>query len=204
MSANITTVVSTKWLSDKLASNPSNFRLLDGSWHLPSLKRDPKKEYLQEHIPTAQFFDIEECRDKSTDIDDMLPSPEEFNAYVGNLGIDNNTHVVIYDNNEKVGMLSAQRVWWVFRVFGHEKVSVVDGGLPKWKKDGYGLTDVIEKVEKKQFKSVYHPEMVVSFDEMVANLEKKEFTVADARPPGRYDGTAPEPRAGMCISYYGC
>ncbi|KAK2139803.1 hypothetical protein LSH36_1604g00004, partial [Paralvinella palmiformis] len=193
MSANIPTVVSTKWLADRLSAHPRNFIVLDGSLQPPITKRESRKEFLMEHIPTAQFFDIDDCRDKSTDVAHMLPSPEEFSQYVGNLGIDNKTHVVVYDNDNMVGMLTAQRVWWTFRVFGHDSVSVLDGGLPKWKKDGYRLTNIVEKVEKKQFKSVFRPEMVTTFDEIASNLETNEFTLVDTRSPGRYEGTAPEP-----------
>lgn len=129
-------LVKTQWLRQQMLNGAKNLRILDGSWHLPITKRDAKKEYGEKRIPGALFFDIDECIDKSSPYEHMIPSAEEFAHYVQKLGITNDTHVVVYDRNEKFGLFSAPRVWWTFRVFGHNLVSVVDGGLPKWCSDG--------------------------------------------------------------------
>jgi len=189
-------IVSVKWLAEKIASPPKNLRVLDGSWHLPMTNRVGRQEYLAEHIPGAQYFDIDECADpEAKTLNHMLPKPEEFEKYVGKLGINNDTHVVVYDNNGNFPLFSAQRVWWTFRVFGYDKISVVEGGLPKWKKEGHPLTKEIEKVPEEKFTAKFRPELVKSFDQIVENQFKtKKFQLLDARPPGRFSGTAPEPR----------
>lgn len=125
-------LVNPSWLAQQLKQGAKHVRVLDGSWFLPSAKREPEKEFYQKRIPGARFFDIDECRDKSTPYEHMIPSTDDFSKYVSNLGITNESHVVVYDNNEKLGVFSAPRVWWTFRVFGHERVSVLNGGLPKW------------------------------------------------------------------------
>ncbi len=190
------TMVTTKWLAEKLTSNATNFRVLDGSWHMPFTRRKPMQEFYHKHIPGALFFGIDDCCDKDTELDHMLPAAEKFENYVGSLGINNDTHVVVYDNNENFGLFSAQRVWWTFRAFGHEQVSILDGGLPKWEKDGYETTDEVLAVEAQTFKANFQSQLVRSFDDLQKNLESKEFTVLDARPAGRFEGTSPEPRTG--------
>ena len=125
------------WLRQQMLNGTKNLRVIDGSWHLPMTKRNAKKEYEEKRIPGAVLFDVDECSDKSSPYPHMLPSPEEFGEYVQKLGIRNDTHVVVYDRNEKFGLFSAPRVWWTFRVFGHDLVSVVDGGLPKWCEEGF-------------------------------------------------------------------
>jgi hypothetical protein len=72
----VATIVSVKWLAEKVAAPPKNFRILDGSWHLPSTGRVGKDEYAKEHVPGAQFFDIDECADpEATTLNHMLPKP---------------------------------------------------------------------------------------------------------------------------------
>ena len=130
-------LIRAQWLYKQLLRAPKQLRILDGSWHLPSENRDPKKEFESIRIPGAKFFDIEECTDKGSSFEHMMPHKEDFANYVKSLGIGNDNHVVVYDNNVKFGMFSAPRVWWTFRAFGHENVSVLDGGLPKWLAEGY-------------------------------------------------------------------
>ena len=192
----VSAIVSTQWLAQKLSSNVPNLRVLDGSWHMPHTQRDPKAEFLTKHIPGSQFFGIDECCDHSNKMDHMVPPEKQFSQYVGNLGINNSTHVIVYDNNDNFGLFSAQRVWWTFRVFGHNQVSVLDGGLPKWEQDGYGVTDIVDKVEKQDFQTDFLSHLVKSFEDVEKNIADKSFTVVDARAAGRFHGTSPEPRPG--------
>src|SRR5262249_52363068 len=107
--------------------------VVDGSWYLPTLKRDPKAEYLQAHIPGAVFFDVDGISDADTDLPHMLPGPKQFGEAVGALGISRDDTIVVYDG---VGLGSAARVWWTFRIFGAERVFILDGGFPAWKAEG--------------------------------------------------------------------
>lgn len=200
-------IVSVKWLAEKIAKPPKNFRILDGSWHLPSANRNARAEYAREHIPGAMFFDIEACADQeATKLDHMLPKPADFETYVGRLGINNNTHVVVYDNSDKFPLFSAQRVWWTFRAFGHQNISVLEGGLQKWRKLNNAVTDALEQVPVEKFTARFNPDMVKSFEEVMTNQFKdKKFILVDARPEGRFTGKASEPRAGatcsLCLSF---
>lgn len=195
-------IVTAKWLAEKLATSPKNFRVLDGSWHLPIANRNAKAEYAAEHIPGALFFDIDECADKTTKLSHMLPKIAAFETYVGNLGINNDTHVVVYDNNDKFPLFSSQRVWWTFRTFGHDKVSVLEGGLRKWRGENNAVTDVVDTVPAEKFKGAFRPSFVKNFQDVESNqFSSKSFSLVDARPAGRFQGTAPEPRAGMSHSF---
>lgn len=132
----VSTLVKAQWLRQLMLQKTRYLRVLDASWHLPKENRDPKKEFEAHRIPGAKFFDIEECVDKSSPYDHMLPNTEDFSNYVRSLGIKNDSHVIVYDNN-KAGLFSAPRVWWMFRAFGHDRVSLLDGGFPKWCAEGY-------------------------------------------------------------------
>ena len=130
-------LVSVQWLNKQSLSSPKDLIILDGSLAMPGEKRDTHNDFEKSRIFGAKFFDIEECSDKTTPYEHMMPTAEEFASFVNKLGVRRATHVVVYDNNVKFGMFSAPRVWWTFRVFGHERVSVLDGGLPRWLAEGY-------------------------------------------------------------------
>ena len=119
-------LVATDWLAARLGA--PDVVVIDGSYHLPAAKRDAGAEYRAAHVPGAVFFDIEEIADHSSDLPHMLPSAEAFAAAAGALGIGNRTTVVVYDS---IGLFSAPRVWWTFRMFGTEHVFILDGGLPR-------------------------------------------------------------------------
>ena len=108
--------------------------VVDASWYLPADGRDPKAEFLSSRIPGAQFFDIETVADADHTCPHMLPSESVFTQCVQALGIGANSRVVVYDGK---GLFSAARAWWMFRVLGHDKVQILEGGLPGWIAAGY-------------------------------------------------------------------
>ena len=129
------TLVSTEWLAAQLSRPQSNrpsqrLRILDGTWHMPQLQRDPRREFEEAHIPGAVFFDIDAIADRTTSLPHMLSGAAHFSRQVGELGISNSDLVVVYDVR---GVVSAARVWWTFRAMGHDRVAVLDGGLRKWR-----------------------------------------------------------------------
>jgi len=134
-------LVSTAWLAERLGA--PDIRVVDGSWYLPAMKRDPKAEFAAEHIPGAVYFDIDEIADTDSPLPHMLPSPEKFAARVKKLGLGDGNRIVVYDG---LGLFSAARVWWMFRVFGHEDVAVLDGGFKKWKAEGRAIESGREQV----------------------------------------------------------
>lgn len=190
-------LVSTKWLFETISNAPSKLRILDSSYYLPKAKRDPYEEFKQKHIPGAQFFSIADCCDNTSKYEHMLPKPQEFAAYVSKLGISNDTHVIVYDASDSYGFFSAPRAWWMFHVFGHTKVSVLNGGFKKWCEDGLSTSNTIENVKTETFNPKFNPDLVKSFEDVENNLNSKIFQVVDARGADRFHGTGPEPRPGI-------
>ncbi len=186
-------LVSPLWLETEL-HNP-RLRILDASWHMPAAKRNPKAECVEKRIRGAQFFDIDGISDHGTPLPHMLPSPEAFADAVSALGVSSDSIVVVYDTT---GLSSAARVWWMFRVFGHENVFVLDGGLPGWLHIGGPVeSGPVVRPAAGHFTAHYRPELVRSVEDMRANLESGTEQVLDARAAGRFDGTVPEPRPGL-------
>lgn len=188
-------LVSTRWLAESVRAGKlgPSLRVLDASWYSPGT-RDARQEYLERHVPGASFFDIEECKDKSSPYEMMLPSEAGFADYVGHLGIGNDTHVVVYDGDQ-LGSFYAPRVWWMFRVFGHRTVSVLNGGFRNWLKEGHPVTSEPSRPEPAVFKATLDRSLLKTYEQVLENLESKRFQLVDSRAQGRYLGTQPEPDA---------
>jgi thiosulfate/3-mercaptopyruvate sulfurtransferase len=181
---------STQWLADH--REDLEVRILDGSFHLPGSGRDAQAEFRRCHIPGAQFFDIDGIRDESSDLPHMLPSADAFAAKVGALDIGNDDHVVVYDVAAGSG---AARVWWTFRVFGHRRVSVLDGGLGKWLAEGRPVSDSVAEVQPALYRApAANRTLVRTCADLLANVPTRREQVVDNRAPGRFRGAEPEPR----------
>ncbi|CAM6123914.1 unnamed protein product [Calypogeia fissa] len=205
-------VVSADWLHQHL--NDPNLKVLDASWYMPFDKRNPLQEYKESHIPGALFFDIDAIGDITSEMPHMLPSEDAFSAAASALGLRNDDNIVVYDGK---GIFSAARVWWMFRAFGHDKVWVLDGGLPQWLQQKYPVesasstalgkvgasTEAIKKiyggeqVDSGVFKAHLQQNLVLSLDEVMQNITEKKYLLVDARSKARFDGSAPEPRQGV-------
>ncbi|KAM0950752.1 putative sulfurtransferase [Dioscorea sansibarensis] len=206
-------VVSADWLHVNLRQ--PNVKVLDASWYMPGEQRNPFQEYQVAHIPGALFFDVDGISDRTSNLPHMLPSEEAFAAAVSALGIENNDGVVVYDGK---GIFSAARVWWMFRVFGHDKVCVLDGGLPQWRASGYDVessasgdavlkasaaSEVIEKIYRGQsvspitFEAKLQPHLIWTLEQVKQNIDAQTHQHIDARSKPRFDGVAPEPRKGI-------
>jgi thiosulfate/3-mercaptopyruvate sulfurtransferase len=185
-------LVETDWLASHL--DTPGLVVLDGSMHLPTAKRDPKAEYLAEHIPGALFFDIDDISDKSSPLPHMLPSAELFASRMKKMGIGDGMHVVAYDSE---GLYSAARVWWMFRAMGHEEVRVLNGGLKKWKAEGRALEDgEPRRRSERHFTAMLNAELVRDVADVKALIGNKSVQIVDARAAQRFAGSVPEPRAG--------
>ncbi|XP_008413827.1 3-mercaptopyruvate sulfurtransferase-like [Poecilia reticulata] len=196
-------VVSAQWLADAIQNKlvGPKLRILDGSWYLPKTKRVAKEEFNQKHIPGASFFDIDECCDKSSPYDHMLPTSSDFSLYVSDLGIGNDTHVVVYDTSD-FGSYTAPRLWWTFRVFGHNTVSVLDGGFKNWVADGHPVASDYTKPEKRDFQAGLNQSWVKSYEDVLENIKTKQVQVVDSRSGGRFRGTEPEPREDILPGHF--
>ncbi|MCC0052910.1 MAG: 3-mercaptopyruvate sulfurtransferase [Rhodobiaceae bacterium] len=187
-----TFIVSTEWLNAHL--DAPDVVILDGSWHLPPTGRKARAEYGEAHIPGAMFFDIDDICDESSDLPHMLPRPEKFSSRMRKLGIGDGQKIVVYD---QTGLFSAPRVWWMFRVMGHEDVVVLDGGLPKWMAENRPVTQELPMPRDRHFTARRNAAMVADADDVAMHLSTGTAQVVDARPADRFAGRAPEPRPGV-------
>jgi thiosulfate/3-mercaptopyruvate sulfurtransferase len=172
-----------------------DFVIIDATWYMPDEGKDAYAEYLTEHIPGAIFFDIDEIADTKSSLPHMLPPPEKFSSRMRSMGIGDGSRIVVYD---RAGMFSAPRVWWMFRVMGVEDVSVLNGGLPKWKREGRPLmTGEPAPRTTRHFTARRNLDLVRDVDDMKALIHDKSAIIVDARSPERFAGKSPEPRAGL-------
>jgi thiosulfate/3-mercaptopyruvate sulfurtransferase len=186
-------LVSTEWLAARL--DRSDLRVVDGSWYLPQSGRDAEAEYRDGHIPGAVFFDLDASSDTATGLPHMLPAAEDFAARTSRLGLDDGSTIVVYDGS---GVnLSAPRVWWMFRVFGHPATAVLDGGLGKWKAEGRPLERGATQPRLGRFTAHLDRSRVRDFGAITANLRLRAEQLVDARSAERFEGTQAEPRPGV-------
>ncbi len=185
-------VVSADWVEKQLGA--PEFKIVDASWYLPAQNRNGAAEYAAGHIPGAVFFDIDGIADHTSGLPHMLPSPADFAAAVGKLGIAATDTIVVYDGP---GFFSAPRAWWTFRTMGAEKVYIMEGGIDGWKADGRPLETDLPEPAPATFAPHFHPEKVTSFDAMKAIVASGSKQIADARGAARFAAEEPEPRAGL-------
>jgi thiosulfate/3-mercaptopyruvate sulfurtransferase len=186
-------VVSTDWLATRLGS--PDLRVVDGSWYLPASGRDPAREYAAGHIPGAVFFDLDASSDPNTPLPHMLPSAATFAARMSALGLNDSDDLVVYDGSG--ANLSAARVWWTFRVFGHQRVAVLDGGIGKWRNETRPLEKGVVNLPAGRFTARLDQSAVRDLAAIRANLRHPREQLVDLRSTGRFTGTEPEPRAGL-------
>lgn len=167
-------------------------KVLDASWALDGT--DMRALYAQSHIPDARFFDLEAVSDRENPLPHMAPPPEIFAEAVGGLGISHDDPVVIYDRQ---GLFSAARVWWTFRLMGHEKVQVLLGGLPAWQAAGLPVESGAPVVSPVIYTPNPRPELSINSNELRKILETGDYVIIDARAAQRFAGTVPEPRPGL-------
>src|SRR6476659_6101835 len=127
-------LVSTDWLAARLGD--PHTRVVDASFKLPGITPTAREDYDRGHIPGAVFFDIDDIAEPGTSLPHMIPSAERFAQKMAERGIGNDDKVIVYDT---VGLSSAGRAWWMLRLFGHDNVALLDGGLPRWKAEGRAL-----------------------------------------------------------------
>jgi thiosulfate/3-mercaptopyruvate sulfurtransferase len=184
--------VTTEWLAAHLPE--PDLRVVDATNYLPHLKRDAHAEYRQAHIPGAVFFSIDAIADTASPLPHMLPTAEAFAKAVGDLGIGAGDRVIAYGAK---GMIASARVWWTFRVFGHDRVAVLDGGLAKWRAEGRPVEAGEKPAPPRRFTAHFRPELLRDLAQVRDNVEHPREQLVDARSAGRFAGTEAEPRAGL-------
>ena len=185
----VPTLVQTEWLASQL-DNPS-VRIVDATWMLPNAARKGIEDFSAGHIPGAVFWDIDAIADPASSLPHMMPDEATFERHMNSLGISNDHHVVVYDS---VSMMTSARVWWALRAFGHDRVSLLDGGAVKWRAEGRALSADAAEIGDTSFKAGFIPAMVRSLDDVRANLDTGAAQVLDARSAGRFAAAEPEPR----------
>jgi thiosulfate/3-mercaptopyruvate sulfurtransferase len=190
--ANPDALVSTEWLAAHLGA--PDLRIVDGTFTLPGVTPTGQELYLARHIPGAVFFDIDDIADEHNPLPHMLPTPEKFSAQMRKLGLGDGHKIVVYDS---AGLSSAGRPWWMLRVFGHQDVAILDGGLPKWQAEGRPVTDDIPALRERHFTARLNTLLVRDKEQMLGNLTAQREQVIDARSRPRFEGSAKEPRAGL-------
>ena len=187
-------VIPARWLLDHLHDH--GLRVLDASWYLSGMNRDPRREFREGHIPGAHLFSIDEASDPASPLPHTLPPAAQFADVVSRLGISSTDHVVVYDASGT--NFSAPRVWWMFRVFGHDAVSLLDGGFGAWKAAGGPIEpgDAVTAA-RGAFDACLRPAMVRSATQVLEAQRQGAAQVVDMRSRGRFEGTEPEPRPGV-------
>ena len=216
------TVVSPAWLADAVRAEERRVRVLDCSWYLPAMKRDGIEEHAARRIPGARYFDVDAISDPSSALPHMLPSASQFAAACDALDVRNDDQVVVYDG---AGLFSAARAWWMFKVFGHDAVAVLDGGMPAWLESGLPLDEAVvdeatvraatmaaaaaagtasaESAETFRFRAILDRSLVRSKRDVLTRCvparvgDATTERLVDARPEPRWRGAAPEPRKGV-------
>ncbi|MEX0308948.1 MAG: 3-mercaptopyruvate sulfurtransferase [Tateyamaria sp.] len=192
MSDDPKTLVSTAWLAQHLKD--PDLRVLDASWYLPDAGRDARAEYEAAHIPGARFFDIDDISDARSDLPHMAPPPEKFMSRMRAMGVGDGHQVVVYDG---AGLLSAARVWWLFRLMGHRDVAVLDGGFPKWQAEGHPVEDMAPVIKDRHLTARFQNHLVRDVTQVSQASKLGSTQIVDARAAARFRGEAPEPREGM-------
>lgn len=185
-------LVSTDWLAQHL--DAPDVRVVDGSYHLGTVGRSGRAEFAAEHIPGAVYFDIDDISDAGSTLPHMVPSPEKFASRVRKLGLGDGNRIVVYDNSD---LWSAARVWWMFRLFGHQDVAVLNGGLAKWKAEGRPLDDMPIVPRERHFTPRRDATLIRDVTDVARASKVGDQQIVDARAADRFAGKAPEPRAGL-------
>jgi len=186
------TLVSTEWLAAHLKD--PDLRILDASWYLPAMGRDPKAEFAEAHIPGARFFDIDDVSDARSEMPHMAPPVEKFMSRLRAMGVGDGHQVVVYDGH---GIFSAARVWWLFRLMGQMDIAVLDGGLPKWIMEGRDTDDLPPMIRDRHMTVRRQNQMVRDVTQVAHAAKLGDHEILDARGGERFRGEAPEPRAGL-------
>ena len=185
-------LVSTEWLAAHL-KDPGR-RILEASWLLPGVEGDAKAAYDAAHIPGARYFDIDDISDHRSELPHMAPPIEKFMSRLRAMGVGDGHQVVVYDN---IGIYSAPRVWWTFKLMGQENIAVLDGGLPKWLAEGRPTEDLPPMVRDRHMTVRRQAHLVRDVTQVSSASKLGDHEILDARSAGRFSGTDPEPRAGL-------
>jgi thiosulfate/3-mercaptopyruvate sulfurtransferase len=189
--ANPDALVSTDWLAARLSA--PDIRVVDGTYKMPGATPTAAQGYAAQHIPGAVFFDVDEIADTANPLPHMVPDAAKFAAKMRRLGLGDGNKIVVYDS---FGLMSAARVWWMFRLFGHTDVAVLNGGLPKWLAEGRPVEGLTPASRERHFTARLNTLLVRDKEQVLSNIGSRREQLLDARSAARFEGTAPDPWPG--------
>ncbi|MDV7338807.1 3-mercaptopyruvate sulfurtransferase [Terasakiella sp. A23] len=183
-------LVTTDWLAEHMSA--PDVHIVDATYFLPVEGKSARDAFEEAHIPGAQFFDVDEIKDKKNPLPHMIPSAEMFSSRMRKMGLGDGCRIVVYDARN--GGCAAARVWWMFRLFGHEDVAVLDGGLGKWLAEGRPTEDgAAIKPQERHLTSRVNNFIIRDKAHMLKNIDARREQVVDARSAERYRGEGQEP-----------
>ena len=185
-------LIEINWLKKNL-NNPE-IKIIDGTWHMPGSGINGFDIFKEKHIPNAIFIDLDEVSDINSDLPHMMPDENYFSEKISSLGISNNDHLIIYD---MYGMFSAARIWFMFKAFGHNNISLLNGGFPAWLDSGGEVSNKINNLKTTIYKGKLNKLLIADYQQVLENLTNQKYLVLDARSPERFSGISEEPRPGM-------
>tara|TARA_B100001123_G_C15190197_1_gene979015 strand:- start:439 stop:1290 length:852 start_codon:yes stop_codon:yes gene_type:complete len=190
----ITNLIEIDWLIKNF--NKENIKIIDSSWYLPTINRSPEKEFNNCHIKKAKYFDIDKISNPDSSLPHMVPEEKQFEKMISNLGLSSSDHIICYAID---GIGTAPRVWWMFKLFGHNHVSVLNGGLRDWinAKGPVEQTSINKQNKKGNFVSKFQKQYITNFDEIKKVSENNSALILDARSALRFSGKVEEPRKGL-------
>lgn len=165
-------LVSSDWLKENI--NDPDLKIID-------LRNNLK--YRLGHIEGAVNLNIESTIDKRKKVKGIVATEEKIEEILGDMGISNDSKVIIYDQELTA---IAGRVFWILEYYGHDKVSVLDGGLAKWKKDGNELTRKTPKIEEATFNAKPDPSRIATSEQVKEWLGDEDKVFVDTRPLSEY------------------
>ena len=185
--------VGADWLAEHI--DDPEIQIIDARMASPGQEdRNVAQEYLNGHIPGAVFFDIEALSDHTSPLPHMLPRPETFAVAMRELGVNQDKHLIVYDEGN---LFSAPRAWWMLRTFGVEKVSILGGGLAGWQRDDLLLEEGAVELPEGEFNAAFNPEAVVKVTDVLLASHENTAQIIDARPAARFNAEVDEPRPGL-------
>ncbi|KAK3598972.1 hypothetical protein CHS0354_024644 [Potamilus streckersoni] len=184
MAADYPLLVSSDWLKQQQVAGVENIVVIDASW---SSAKNCQAEYEQAHIPGAVYINVMDGENNDY-FPRNIPNSDKFEEKLQQAGINHDSHVVIYSSSDNAGFLISGRAWWTFKLYGVDKVSILDGGLEQWKKNGYELKSDIPTSKKGNMKVKRIDNLYRTFEDVQQNLKSSNFQVCDTRPATKFSG----------------
>lgn len=173
----------------------SGAAFVDATWFMPASGQSGRDAFAARHIAGAVFFDLDAVADLTSPLPHMAPGSATLSRWMAASGIEPGRTIIVYGQN---GNFAATRVWWTLRRFGLSPL-ILDGGMAAWEAAG----GPVESGAPALRTGVHGPDLhlinddAMRWNDVLHHIEAGDALIVDARSPGRFAGTEPEPRAGL-------